>query len=77
MKIRPIRNDRDHATALERIDALWGAGPGSARGEELEVLVTLVDAYEREHHPIEAPNPIAAIAFRMEQQGSRARISPR
>lgn len=86
MRIRPIRNDRDHASALERIDALWGAEPRSARGDELEVLVTLVDAYEREHHPIEAPTPIAAIAFRMEQQGltrkdlysligSRARVS--
>lgn len=62
MNIRPILNDRDHASALERIDELWGADPGSPRADELEVLVTLVDAYEREHHPIESPTPIDAIA---------------
>jgi HTH-type transcriptional regulator/antitoxin HigA len=69
MSIRPIRNDEDHARALGAIDRLWGAAEGSPKAERLEVLVTLVHAYEAEHHAIEPPNPIDAIRFRMEQQG--------
>lgn len=67
--IRPIRNDADHAAALKRIDALWGAAPGSDEADELEILVTLVDDYESTHHPIGPSDPIAAILFRMEQGG--------
>lgn len=67
--IRPIRNDADHAAALKRIDALWGAAPGSDEADELEILVTLVDDYESTHHPIGPSDPIAAIQFRMEQGG--------
>jgi HTH-type transcriptional regulator/antitoxin HigA len=69
MSIRPIRNDEDHARALAAIDHLWGAPEGSPKAERLEVLVTLVHAYEAAHHCIEPPNPIDAIRFRMEQQG--------
>ena len=86
MDIHPIRNDRDHARALRQIEKLWGARAGSPEAEKLEVLVTLVDAYEAKHHPIDPPDPIDAIRFRMEQEGltradlekligSRARVS--
>ena len=66
--IRPIRNDADHGATLARIDELWGAAPGSAEEDELEILVTLADAYEAANHPIDAPDPIEAIRFRMEQE---------
>ena len=75
--IRPIRTDEDHARALGRIEELWGAAEGSPEADELEVLVTLVDAYEARHHPIDPPDPVAAILFRMEQQGlTRADLEP-
>lgn len=69
MDVRPVRNDRDHARAMREIEALWGAPEGSAESERLEVLVTLVNAYEAEHHAIAPPDPIEAIRFRMEQEG--------
>src|SRR5580658_5041751 len=86
MQIHPIRTDADHDSAVARIAELMGAEPDTAEGEELDVLATLVDAYEARHHAIDAPDPIAAIQFRMEQQGltrknlepligSRARVS--
>lgn len=86
MEVHPIRDDNDHAQAMVRIEALWGADAGSTAAEELEVLVTLVDAYEARHHAILPPDPIEAIRFRMEQMdltrkdlegmlGSRARVS--
>ena len=86
MDIHPIRNDRDYARALRQIEKLWGARAGSREAEKLEVLVTLVDAYEAKHHLIDPPDPIEAIRFRMEQEGltradlekligSRARVS--
>jgi len=65
--IKPIRTDEDHAAALARIDALFAAPPDTAGHDELEVLVTLVEAYEREHFPIEPPSPIEAIEFAMDQ----------
>ncbi len=67
--IHPIRNDDDHARALEQMEVLWGQPEGSPEAEQLEVLVTLVNAYEAEHHAMEAPGPIEAILFRMEQEG--------
>lgn len=86
MTIFPIRNHSDHQRALKRIEALMSAKQGTADGDELDVLATLVDAYEKEHYPIDAPDPIDAIMFRMEQLGlerkdlepwlgSRARVS--
>ena len=68
-EIRPIRCDDDHTAAMREIKQLWGADPTSPDGERLDVLITLVDAYENQRYPIEAPDPIAAIEFRMEQQG--------
>ena len=86
MQIRPIRTEQDHDEALARIDELMGAKLGTPEGDELDVLVTLVDAYEEKHFPMDPPDPIMAIQFRMEQQGltrkdlepmigSRARVS--
>ena len=69
MEIKPIRNDKDHASALKELERLWGAAPGSPEEDKLEVLATLVEAYEAKHHPIDPPDPIAAIQFRMEQMG--------
>jgi HTH-type transcriptional regulator/antitoxin HigA len=69
MNIKPIRTERDYEAALERITALMDARPGTEEGDELDILATLVEAYEERHHPIEAPDPVEAIRFRMEQQG--------
>ncbi|MGH6950999.1 MAG: helix-turn-helix domain-containing protein [Vitreimonas sp.] len=67
--IKPIRTKADYKAALAEIEALWGARVGTPRGDRLDVLATLIDAYEAEHHPIDPPDPIDAIQFRMEQQG--------
>ena len=86
MTVRPIKNLSDHESAVKRIQALMSAKPGTDEGDELDVLATLVDAYEAKHFPIESPDPIEAIKFRMEQMGlerkdlepfigSRARVS--
>lgn len=69
MHIKPIKTVEDNSAALARIEQLWDAEPNTPEGDELEVLVTLVQAFEEEHYPIEAPDPIEAIKFRMEQQG--------
>lgn len=69
MNIKPIKTRKDYRAALETIDGLMGAKPNTAAGDRLDVLVTLVEAYEAGHFPMEAPDPIAAIEFRMEQEG--------
>ncbi len=77
MKIKPIRTTDEYQEALSRIDSLFDAQPGTDAGDELEVLITLVDAYESKMYVIEAPDPIEAIKFRMEQQGlSDADLTP-
>lgn len=73
MDINPIRNRKDHRTALREIDSLMGAEAGSPAGEKLDVLVTLVEAWERKHFPMELPEPVDAIRFQMEQAGLSAR----
>ena len=70
MEIKPIKNEKDHAAALREIEQLWGADEGTPSGDRLEVLATLVEAYERVHFPIDVPDPIEAIKFRLEQQGA-------
>lgn len=67
--IKPIRSQGDYERAMAEVERLWGAATGTAKGDRLDVLATLLDAYEREHFPIEAPTPVEAIKFRMEQQG--------
>lgn len=69
MEIKPIKNAADHAAALLDIDRLMSAELGTPEGDRLDVLATLVDAYEATHFPMELPNPIDAIKFRMEQKG--------
>jgi HTH-type transcriptional regulator/antitoxin HigA len=69
MEIRPIRTDEEYRAALTKIERLWNFEPGSAEGDYVEVLATLVEAYEATHYPVPAPDPIAAIEFMMEQKG--------
>ena len=69
MTIRPIKTKKDHKEALKRIDELWDADPRTQEGDELDVLATLVEAYEASAFPIEKPEPIEAIKFRMDQMG--------
>jgi HTH-type transcriptional regulator / antitoxin HigA len=69
MNIKPIRTDADHKNALRRVEALWRAPKSSKRADELDVLIPLIQAYEREHYPIDTPDPIKAIRFRLEQLG--------
>jgi HTH-type transcriptional regulator/antitoxin HigA len=70
MQVKPIRNKQDHDDALRRIEKLWGATQGTEDGDLLDVLVTLVEVYEREYFPIDLPDPIEAIKFRLEQKGN-------
>jgi len=67
--VKPIRSEADYEAALETISTLWGAASGTPDGDRLDVLATLIDAYEAHHHPMDPPDPIEAIKFRMEQQG--------
>ncbi len=69
IEIRPIHSEAGYQEALAEVGRLWGARSGTPEGDRLDVLATLIDAYESEHHPIDPPDPIEAIKFRMEQQG--------
>ncbi len=86
MDIRPIKSTQDYERALARVDELMDAEPDTPEGDELDVLVTLVEFYEDKHFPIESPDPVEAILFRMEEMdlmrkdlepyiGSRHRVS--
>jgi HTH-type transcriptional regulator/antitoxin HigA len=67
--VRPIRSKTDCEAALAEVERLWGAKAGTRAGDRLDVLATLIDAYETEHYPMDPPDPIEAIKLRMEQQG--------
>lgn len=69
MNIKPIKTRSDHRTALKEIELLMSARAGTPEGDRLDVLVTLVEAYERKHYPMELPDAVEAIKFRMEQSG--------
>jgi HTH-type transcriptional regulator/antitoxin HigA len=84
--IQSIKTEQDYSAAVKRIEKLMGCKPESVEGDELDMLATLVCAYEEKHFPMDPPEPVAAIKFRMEQQGltrkdlepmigSRARVS--
>src|SRR5216684_4728776 len=73
MEIKPIKNERDYEQALRRVQSLWKSPEGSPEGDELDVLATLIEAYEREHYPMELPDPVEAIKFRLEQEGKDSR----
>jgi HTH-type transcriptional regulator / antitoxin HigA len=68
-ELRPIRTKADYNRALSDVERLWGAKGGTPEGDRLDVLATLIDAYETEHYPMDPPDPVEAIKFRMEQQG--------
>jgi HTH-type transcriptional regulator/antitoxin HigA len=86
MTIKPIRSQTDYEAALARLEQIWDPEPDTREADEFEVLTLLVERYEDDHHPIDPPDPVSAIQFRMEQQGltrrdlepfigSRARVS--
>jgi HTH-type transcriptional regulator/antitoxin HigA len=68
-EIKPIRNEKDYDAALTEVERLWGAKSGTPRGDRLDVLATLIEVYETQRFPMDLPDPIEAIKFRMEQQG--------
>jgi HTH-type transcriptional regulator/antitoxin HigA len=67
--INPIKTEADYEATLARVEELWGSEPDTPEGDELEVLFTLVEAYEAKHYPIAPPDPIEAIKFEMENRG--------
>lgn len=69
MKIKPIKTKRDYKAALQKMEKVFDAKPNSKQGDELEILGILIERYESEHYPINYPDPIEAIKFRMEQLG--------
>ena len=86
MDIQPIKTEKDYEAALQLIENLWESEEGTTEGDRLDILITLVDAYEQINHPIYPPDPVAAIEFHMDQNeltravlesyiGSRARVS--
>ena len=77
MRICPIRTKADYRAALREVERHWDVEPGTPAGDRVDVLVTLLEAYEAKHHAIPAPDPIAAIEFMMEQKGlSRRDLEP-
>lgn len=86
MDLKPIKTEADYEAVLEKIEALWDARPGTPEGDGLDILATLVEAWEDTHDPIDPPDPIEAIRFHMEQNnmtrkdlepyiGDRSRVS--
>jgi HTH-type transcriptional regulator/antitoxin HigA len=76
-ELKPIRTKADYKKALADVERLWGAKSGTSEGDRLDVLATLIDLYETEHYPMDPPDPVEAIKFRMEQQGlSRKDLEP-
>jgi len=69
MEIKPVRTKSDYRAALKEIEALMSAKLNTPEGERLDVLVSLVETYEKKHYPMEPPDPVDAIKFRMEQAG--------
>ncbi|MGA8831372.1 MAG: helix-turn-helix domain-containing protein [Desulfomonilaceae bacterium] len=69
MEIKPIKTEADYETTLSEIEKLWDAEPDTPESDRLDILVTLVEAYETKHYPIDPPDPVDTIKFRMEQMG--------
>lgn len=69
MHIRPIRTEQDYERGLARVEQLMDAEPDTPEGDELDVLATLIEAFEDKHFPVDTPDPVEAILFRMEQMG--------
>lgn len=76
-ELKPIRTKKDYEAALAEVERLLGAKSGTPKGDRLDILATLIEAYEAKHYPMDPPDPIEAILFRMEQQGlSRKDLEP-
>ena len=86
MNIKPVKTEEDYNLSIKRIEELWGVSKDSPEGDELDLLITLVESYEMKYNPIPPPDPIEAIKFRMEQMdltktdmeqylGSQSRVS--
>lgn len=76
-ELKPIRSKADYKNAFNELERLWGAKSGTPDGDRLDIIATLIDAYETEHYPMDSPDPVEAIKFRMEQQGlSRKDLEP-
>lgn len=73
MNIKPIRNEDDLLAAFKRLERVFQSQEGTPEADEMEILVTLIEAYEHKHYPMEATDPVEAIKFRMEQQGLNAK----
>ena len=69
MNIKPIKTDTDYRTALKEVETLMTVEPNTPEGEKLDILVTLIEAYERKHFPLDLPDPVEALKFEMEQKG--------
>lgn len=69
MNIKPIKTEEDYNAALERLEVIFDAMTGTPESDELEILGMLIERYENEHFPIDLPDPVEAIKFRMEQMG--------
>ena len=69
MEIKPIKTEQDYEAALREVDRLWDVEPGTLEADHLDVLVTLVEAYEREHYELPPPEPIAALEYFMANRG--------
>ncbi|NBQ68263.1 MAG: transcriptional regulator [Nitrosomonadaceae bacterium] len=69
MDIKPIKTDADYRAALKEVESLMTAKPNTPEGEKLDILVTLIEAYEHKHFPLDLPDPVEAIKFEMEQKG--------
>jgi len=67
MNLKPIKTENDYEEALKRLELIFDAAPESKEGDEAEILAMLIDNYENQHYPIEAPDPIEAIKIRMEE----------
>lgn len=77
MTLKPIRNEEDYGAALQEIERLWDAEPGTPESDTLDILVTLVEAYERGRYDLPAPDPIAALEYFMESRGwTRKQLEP-
>jgi len=77
VKLKPVKNDRELNRALKRIDELWGAKPNTPKGDELDILMLIVEKYEDEHYAIPASDPVEAIKFLMDQNSmSRKDLEP-
>lgn len=69
MKLKPIKSEQEYEASLERLEVIFDALPGTEESDELEILGMLIEKYEKEHYPVDLPDPIEAIKFRMEQMG--------